>query len=186
MTLWLLLACARPAPPPEAAPQAAPTFEPFEPAPLIRDPARGGPPVQASAAPLPPFQGVSRATARYQGSEVCAGCHPTEMSAWRQSAHAHAYETLQAAQRGFDPSCLRCHVVGLGHPGGFEGTGSTPELLNVGCEACHGPGSDHVEGVKAGYGALPKGPAACQGCHTLDNSPDFDWASYWPKVAHGG
>ncbi|MCB9741346.1 MAG: cytochrome c family protein [Alphaproteobacteria bacterium] len=177
---YITLSCARP-PPPEA--PAAPSA--FEPLPLIRDPARGGPPIHASAAPLPPFQGVSRATATYVGGETCAGCHPAAAEVWTRSAHAHAYETLQGAQRAFDPSCLRCHTVGLGHPGGFENPGATPGLSQVGCEACHGPGSDHVQGQKAGYGALPMGPAACQACHTEDNSPDFTWEGYWARVSHG-
>jgi hypothetical protein len=32
------------------------------------------------------------------------------------------------------------------------------------------------------------GPAVrnCMRCHDLDNSPDFDFQQYWPKVKHGG
>jgi hypothetical protein len=24
----------------------------------------------------------------------------------------------------------------------------------------------------------------CQRCHTTENSPRFDFATYWPKIAH--
>ena len=26
----------------------------------------------------------------------------------------------------------------------------------------------------------------CMQCHDLDNSPDFDFQTYWPKVKHDG
>ncbi|MCB9763195.1 MAG: cytochrome c family protein [Alphaproteobacteria bacterium] len=177
MTLALLvLACAR---------SPAPPLPDFEPTPLIRDPARGGPPIHPSAAPLPAFQGVSRATATYVGGAACGACHPAEAEVWSRTAHSHAYETLQGRQRAYDPSCIRCHTVGFGHPGGFRSAAQDPGLRGVGCEACHGPGSDHVDAPAAGYGVLPEGPAACVACHTEDNSPDYDWGAYWPQVRHG-
>jgi hypothetical protein len=26
----------------------------------------------------------------------------------------------------------------------------------------------------------------CMQCHDIDNSPDFDFKTYWPQVAHEG
>jgi hypothetical protein len=150
----------------------------------VPDLARGGPPVRDGASPLPPFLGVSRATARYVGPDTCAACHPTAAATWSASGHAHAVATLREHQASANPACLNCHVTGLGHPGGWAGA-STPALASVSCEACHGPGGDHAAAPAAGYGDLPADAAACVACHTHDNSPEFRFADYWPKVAHG-
>ncbi len=204
----LLAACQRPASPaaapgPEATAEApAPPPVPVEPLPtsyheqaraeaegLVPDPARGGPRLHPAASPLPPFAGVDRAEARYVGAGACAGCHPAEAEIWAGSAHARARQTLADSGRGYDPSCLPCHVTGLMHPGGFTSLKETPQLEHLGCEACHGPGSAHVAASASGgsndYGELPVGAAACVACHTHDNSPDFRFEAYWPAIAHG-
>ena len=70
-----------------------------------------------------------------------------------------------------------------------------------GCENCHGPGSGHAA-VESGEMKVAEGVAAqlrqamrltlaqaeqkCMECHDLDNSPDFDFQEYWPKVKHEG
>ena len=194
--LVLLLACAGApsAPPPTIErsvaeePQPTAAHEAWEADALARvpDSARGGPPLHPSQSPLPPFMGVDRGTARYVGSESCASCHPAAWAAWAPSAHAHAVETLRGADRAYDPSCLRCHVTGLGHPGGFDNHEASPGLTAVGCEACHGPGSAHTAAPGSAYGQLPAGGAACVACHSHDNSPSFTWETYWPVVSHGG
>jgi hypothetical protein len=84
-----------------------------------------------------------------------------------------------------------------------------------GCENCHGPGADHVaaewgddeltdEQINARREAMrmkivenegnmegqvfKTGSVVdnCMQCHDLDNSPDFDFQAYWPKVRHEG
>jgi len=62
----------------------------------------------------------------------------------------NAYTDLPPKYRS-DPLCLACHITGYGKPGGY--VASTPEeiredLLDVGCEACHGPGSEHEKVAK--------------------------------------
>ncbi|MDP2305275.1 MAG: cytochrome c family protein [Pseudomonadota bacterium] len=182
---------------PDAAPTGAvPVASPVEPLPTdahraaeaeaaarVPDPARGGPPLVEGASPLPAFLGVSRAANAYVGTATCAACHPSAYSTWNTSAHAHALETLRVNSSASNPSCLPCHVTGLGHPGGWSGAKTAP-LDNVGCEACHGPGGAHVEAPSAGYGDLPQSGAACVACHTHDNSPDFRFERYWPQIAH--
>ena len=179
----LLLSCApRGAPLPAAEPLPTSTHDKAQASAEARvlDPARGGPPLHPSASPLPPFLGVSRATARYVGATTCQGCHPAAYATWSPSKHAHSIETLDAAGKGYDPRCLSCHVTGMGHPGGDKSG-----LAQVGCESCHGPGSDHVTAPAAGYGDLPADGSACVACHTHDNSPDFRWQEYWPVISHG-
>jgi hypothetical protein len=127
---------------------------------------------------------VSRATATYVGEAACAGCHPAAAAVWAQTDHARAQATLDAALAGRDPECLACHLTGLGHPGGARP--GQAELLGVQCEACHGPGSDHLRAPRAPYGSLPADASACVGCHTHENSPDFAFAPYWRRVAHRG
>ena len=113
-------------------------------------------PVPAAAEP---GQSV-RAT--YLGARVCKGCHLVQHLSWQKLAHGKAFELLRPGIReapkqraGLDPSkdysndarCLRCHTTGYGEPGGFISREETPELLNVGCESCHGAGSRFVEEV---------------------------------------
>lgn len=180
IALWL--ACRAPAP-------TQPVTEPLptgyheaaeaEAAEAVPDPARGGPPLHPGASPLPPFSGVDRGTATYVGSASCAGCHAEASATWTASAHSHAREAL--GERRNDPGCLRCHTTGLGHPGGFP---ALEGLDQVGCEACHGPASDHLADPGPGYGELPAGPAACVGCHTHDQAPAFRWEIAWPAITH--
>lgn len=181
MILVLLLACAPHAEPntAEAAGAAAEAA-----AARVPNPARGGPALHPGQSPLPPFTGVSRSTATYVGEAGCAGCHAAASRRWARSDHARALLTLERAQHAHDPECLACHVTGMGHPGGAD-TGRAP-LEGVQCEACHGPGSDHVTAPSAGYGALPRDASACVACHTVAQAPDFAFAPYWRRVAHGG
>ncbi|MSQ01497.1 MAG: hypothetical protein EXR71_06345 [Myxococcales bacterium] len=183
--MMLLLACLAPRPgsEPNSASRAAESWAAA--AVRVPDTARGGPAVAGGASPLPPFLGVSRASARYVGVRACSPCHPAATATWSASAHAHARTTLLQQKKGYDPECLRCHVTGLGHPGGWSGEADT-ERGQVGCESCHGPGSDHVRAPAAAYGALPADGSACIACHTYDNSPDFGWEHYWPSVRHPG
>ena len=188
MMAVLLWACAsKPAPPApvvEPLPFAGHTAAAAAAEQRVPDAARGGVPIQPGAAPLPPFLGVDRSTATYVGAAACSGCHTAEFAAWKDTAHARAREVLEATGRQNDPSCLRCHTTGFGHPSGY-GAGGDPVVLNhTGCEACHGAGSDHVSAPAPDYGTLPAGFPACVACHTHDNSPEFGWGSYWTQIAH--
>jgi 2',3'-cyclic-nucleotide 2'-phosphodiesterase (5'-nucleotidase family) len=117
------------------------------------------------------------------GAETCAGCHTSEFSIWRNTRHAHAMATLERKNQQFDTECVGCHVVGFGK-GGFTDLKSTPQLANVQCESCHGPGRNHSERPAKGYGFIAT-PVGCVQCHTQVNSPDFNFATYWPQVQHG-
>lgn len=132
---------------------------------------------------------AGNAGAVYAGVNVCLPCHVGAATAWSGSSHAHSRDTLRAASAASNPDCLPCHVTGMGWPGGWAGA-STPALEHVTCEACHGPGSEHVAAFEetplvAGlYGQLPLAASACAGCHTPTNSPDFTFAKYWAKIQH--
>jgi hypothetical protein len=91
--------------------------------------------------------------------------------------------TLEKKHQQFDNECVGCHVVGF-QKGGFQSLITTPQLANVQCESCHGPGRQHSENPGKGYGFMPT-PVGCTVCHKEPNDPDFDFAVYWPKIRHG-
>lgn len=135
--------------------------------------------------------------AEYVGTARCGGCHPTAQTAWQQSKHAHAWQTLVDAEAdpkryGWPvtayPDCVGCHVVGYGERSGFVGFDRTPDLAAVGCESCHGPGSAHANsGGQVALGKVGGGQASvlCARCHDYEQSPDFLYGDRWPKIEHG-
>ncbi|HLG16001.1 MAG TPA: multiheme c-type cytochrome [Blastocatellia bacterium] len=126
---------------------------------------------------------LGAAESPFAGVETCAVCHQSEFEIWERTGHAHAMATLERKKQQFDTECVRCHVVGFGK-GGFQSLTSTPQLANVQCESCHGPGRAHSESPAKGYGLMVT-PIGCVACHTPVNSPDFNFVTYWPKVRHG-
>jgi hypothetical protein len=150
---------------------------------------------------------------RFAGSAACAECHAHAFAVWKDTPHATALGTLeeQAPRRDGDPECLSCHVVGWvpqrfePYEGGFAGMKTTPHLAHQGCENCHGPAASHTAvergDVRASVQerdrlreelrlslatpeAKQRAVANCLQCHDLDNSPQFDFETYWPQVAH--
>jgi len=147
---------------------------------------------------------------KFVGSKACESCHEKSYIVWRKSGHSKAYATLTGLNppRNFDPECVSCHVTGW-HPTdyypyqtGYQSLEETPELINTGCETCHGPGGTHVAAENGTDLALQEklrqatvitkaesqdprsGKPHCFSCHDLDNSPAFDFETYWPLVEH--
>ena len=118
----------------------------------------------------------------YVGNDDCAACHNKIFKHWKETGHASAYETLVRSEHEYDPECVECHVIGLNYFTGFETIESTPELKGVGCESCHGPGSDHKETLSKDYGKV--GVENCEICHNDEHSPHFEFADYWQKIKH--
>jgi hypothetical protein len=130
-----------------------------------------------------------KATATYAGTQSCASCHPSAMKVWRESGHAQAFRTLLARKADADPNCIGCHTVGFGTPSGYRREFGASKLIDVGCESCHGPGSQHVEQRLAGSEVTarfhPVGGGDCRKCHHGEFSRPFDFDKFWPAVAHG-
>jgi hypothetical protein len=169
--------------------------------------------------------------ATYVGADEgsCASCHPKAWDTWARSRHARAWKTLvdqdlpprPQDRKGrlknaiWDPDCVRCHVTGFGEVSGYAGPEQEAArrdapLVNVTCEACHGPAGDHAERAQRGDDVYPGGhlprvwsaeeaardPAAalrdnpkvealCMTCHDPDNSPNFDLRGYWVGLVRG-
>lgn len=144
----------------------------------------------------------------YIGSEKCGKCHEHAYEVWKASDHSHAYKTLVDAKhpslRQYDGECIVCHTVGFGYKSGFHDAATTPQLENVGCESCHGPGSLHQKNPENAEwkarmnqrwrGAKNKNHAIeqfCITCHDIDN--DVTWIhddkkdpfkEKWTKIIH--
>lgn len=158
---------------------------------------------------------------KFVGSAACADCHGNAWKVWKEglpgapAKHAHAFATLEHPPgranipRQFDPECLSCHVVGwnpqkyLPYESGFIDLDTTPELIDVGCENCHGPGKNHVDAENGDIEVddamtdrlrqemvltLEDAEQKCLECHDLDNSPGFQeegaFERYWAKIKH--
>jgi 2',3'-cyclic-nucleotide 2'-phosphodiesterase (5'-nucleotidase family) len=120
--------------------------------------------------------------ASYAGADACRDCHEDIDVQWRETPHAHAFDILREENREYDRDCTPCHVTGFGVAGGFVRLGDTSDLVHVQCEACHGNASAHVDDPDV---ATPgDARAACRNCHTVDQTPDFDFDTFWERIRH--
>ena len=130
-----------------------------------------------------------RTAASYVGTEQCLACHKTAAATWAASAHAHAFATLEGRKADADPKCIGCHTVGFGEPSGYQRVFGTSQLVDVGCESCHGPGSLHVRekqgDTSINFTFRPLDAGDCQKCHYGEFSRPFDWNQFWPLIKHG-
>ncbi|OHB34390.1 MAG: hypothetical protein A2Y08_01900 [Planctomycetes bacterium GWA2_40_7] len=116
------------------------------------------------------------------GNDDCAVCHNKIFRHWENTRHASAYETLLKVGHEYDPECIECHTTGLSYFTGFETIDSTPGLKGVGCESCHGAGSNHKETQSKDYGKAEV--EICEICHENEHSPNFQFKDYWQKIIH--
>lgn len=141
---------------------------------------------------------------KYVGAQKCRSCHEESYRVWVKSRHATAWKSLKETAnppRDFDPECISCHVVGwdslqhFPYIDGYLSEKKTPELLNVGCECCHGPGERHMavelgddedlqESIRAAMRLGENVKKVCYLCHDGDNSPLFDFDTYYPLIEH--
>ena len=65
-------------------------------------------------------------------------------------------------------TCGKCHTTGFnpeGHQGGLTGIKGTWVAEGVQCEACHGPGSDHIKSGNKSKIVVDTSSALCGRCH---------------------
>ncbi len=143
----------------------------------------------------------------YTGVQACAECHKGPMmgyqfSNWRQSGHAKAYARL-ATPKAYEiagaegitgnpqesTECLRCHTTSGGTGAAARETYFLDE--GVGCEACHGPGSEYqFEAVMMDrQAALAAGLKeanrdTCLTCHAEAHGKPFEYEMASIAIAH--
>ncbi len=126
--------------------------------------------------------GAGGGGAAYVGGDGCVQCHVPQYENWQVTPHARAYQTLVHKGSQYAVECLVCHTTGYGEPGGYSPLQKERStMINVQCEACHGPASRH-KASKSGI-VRTGGRQVCIGCHTEKNSPRFDYEAYLPLVA---
>lgn len=156
------------------------------------------------------FVSIAYSQHTYIGVDKCKICHKAEAKGnqygkWLESKHSKAYQSLalpKAREIGenagiANPSesdkCMSCHS-----PYGKKAPALKAD--GVGCEACHGPGSDYkaMNIMKDRNLAKNNGliiyenegtiKALCLKCHKKDNPyhsvRDFDFPTAWKSIAH--
>jgi len=115
---------------------------------------------------------------KFLGAQVCARCHQTAFDSWKDSHHATSMAVLEKKAMETSAECLKCHVTGFNQPSGYPNLST--ELGSVSCEQCHGFGTLHGDKTFV----MKPGAESCTTCHDKKNSPNFDYATYWKKIAH--
>lgn len=142
----------------------------------------------------------------YVGSDKCKSCHITQHNAWAETPHASALANLRnapadsvkavaaklkiklTAAAAATDACVQCHVTGFQLNGGYPAADSarTAGVSMVGCESCHGPGSQHVTALMADRKkTIDRGTeATCLQCHTKVMSPTFKFEEWVKRGVH--
>ncbi len=147
--------------------------------------------------------GTRANTATYVGTEDCKLCHADTYEEWNETYHGidfanwdyHGTPTNKYTMYG--GGCVSCHVVGyndLDH-GGYNpayawNSTENVDLLGIGCENCHGPGSAHKTSLSADDINLDIDPyTSCGGtadaeCHGGTRQWGTDTIPGWNTSAH--
>lgn len=126
--------------------------------------------------------------AKYVGSAACGECHETEHGRFMQySKKAKSWESIAVMApkltRAEQQECYECHTTGY-KKGGFVSYEETPELSDVGCETCHGPGAAHAENGDPELIKRKPEPQECVVCHSASRINDFGFKPLVNSGAH--
>ncbi|SDN65550.1 Cytochrome c554 and c-prime [Desulfonauticus submarinus] len=116
----------------------------------------------------------------YVGSKQCGECHEKEYKNFityskKAKSFEHIKKMFPKLEERERQECYACHTTGYGK-GGFISYEKTPELSDVGCETCHGPGKEHVEsGGDPELIRLKMDLKTCNDCHTSERVKTFNF-----------
>jgi hypothetical protein len=111
----------------------------------------------------------------FAGSDSCRECHLNIYSKWILTSHSRELKAEEYESPPHEGNCTRCHSTSS-----YE--------KRVGCEACHGPRSDHVrspqqtEPVDCRICDIQK---MCIQCHVRVIDSNFDPGRAWKMIDHG-
>jgi len=125
-----------------------------------------------------------------KGLPVCGNCHVGQNAEWQETAHSRAWEDLQASGHAAE-SCEGCHTVGangnfvVDANVGWTATGD-PRYWDVQCEACHGPGLEHVTNPDATQplASIKVGVALESGCGECHQGVHNPFVEEWSQSRH--
>jgi len=110
-------------------------------------------------------------------SEFCMNCHQDSYDVWKDSKHAHAWETLVDRDVTLRPDCVGCHVTNWNYED------LSYSYVNVGCVVCH-QGDPIQHSIKPSKNNLVATFDVCYSCHRPDHSTLFSVKGYWPQIEH--
>jgi hypothetical protein len=148
---------------------------------------------------------------QYVGIKKCKMCHMAkkkgaQFTKWQETSHSKAYEVLttdeakaiyakvvgEEGNPAESDKCLKCHVTGHGAPAeAFAATFDKTE--GVGCEVCHGPGSDYMKmnvmkdlELSKAAGLIVPDEKLCVTCHNSESPTfeSFDYKAFLAKIVH--
>lgn len=122
---------------------------------------------------------------------VCGNCHVEKQGEWEETGHASAWAGLQDSG-GAQVFCEGCHTVGqngnlIAEVAGYEATAEA-RYEDVQCEACHGPGLEHVTNptdATVPLAALNVGVDATTGCGECHSDTHHPFVEEWAQSRHG-
>lgn len=124
----------------------------------------------------------------YIGSKNCAPCHEEQYNSFiKHSKKAHSWNSVAIMKPKLKEhelqKCYECHTTGY-NKGGFKSIETTPELADVGCETCHGPGSEHAENQDPQSISRKPAVETCTACHNSERIQDFKFKPLIFSGAH--
>ncbi|MDD3684667.1 cytochrome c family protein [Desulfovibrio desulfuricans] len=127
-------------------------------------------------------------TKTYIGSKNCAPCHEEQYNSFiKHSKKAHSWNSVAIMKPKLKEhelqKCYECHTTGY-NKGGFKSIETTPELADVGCETCHGPGSEHAENQDPQSISRKPAVETCTACHNPERIQDFKFKPLIFSGAH--
>lgn len=120
---------------------------------------------------------------------TCGNCHVGQQAGWENTAHAHAWETLQASP-GAQALCEPCHSVNengnaLDEPAGYNLV-QDDRYHDVQCESCHGSGFEHVQNPDATQplASALVGADLTNGCGDCHSGAHHPFVDEWEQSPH--
>jgi len=122
---------------------------------------------------------------------TCGNCHVGHQTRWEETKHAMAHQTLKNLNTAPTASCWGCHTVtergnALTTAAGWN-VKSDSAYQDVQCEACHGPGAEHVQNpsnrtkLPLARVSMTVDGASCAACHSGSHHP---FAQEWAASGH--